>query len=135
MKNDPLLEKVHKNARTGLFTVPKVRGMASDRRFRQELSIQETEYRNLYSAAEELNGGQAAQIGSFAKLRTSMMIRLSGDDTSKLAQMMLLGSTMGIVDVTRALKQHPEAPKASKALAEDFLAAQERNVEVLKQYL
>lgn len=135
MIKDPLLEKVHKNARTGLFTVPKIKGQITDRRFRQELSIQETEYRNLYTTAEELNGGQAIQIGAFAKLRSSVMIRLGGDDTSKLAQMLLLGSTMGIVDVTRALKQHPDAPKASKALAEDFLAAQERNVEVLKQYL
>lgn len=135
MIKDPLLEKVHKNARTGLFTVPKVREQTSDRRFRQELSIQETEYRNLYSTAEEMNGGQALQIGTFAKLRSTVMIHLGGNDTSKLAQMLLLGSTMGIVDVTRALKQHPDAPKASKALAEDFLAAQERNVEVLKQYL
>ena len=135
MIKDPLLEKVHKNARTGLFTLPKIREKSGDRRFRQELSIQETEYRNLYTAAEEMNGGQALQIGAFAKMRTSMMIGLSGSDTSKLAQMLLIGSTMGIVDVTRALKQNPDAPKASKALAEDFLAAQERNVEVLKQYL
>lgn len=135
MIKDPLLEKVHKNTRTGLFTLPKIRDRVSDRRFRQELSIQETEYRNLYSTAEEMNGGRAVQIGAFAKLRTTAMITLGGNDTSKLAQMLLLGSTMGIVDVTRALKQNPDAPKASKALAEDFLAAQERNVEVLKQYL
>ena len=135
MLKDPVLEKLHKNARTGLYTLPKVRGMSTDRRFRQELSIQETDYRNLYTAAEEQNGGPAAQIGAFAKIRASAMIRMSGDDTSKLAQMLLLGSTMGIVDVTRARKQHPDTPPETKSLAGDFLAAQERNVEVLKQFL
>lgn len=135
MQNDPLLEKVHKNTRTGLFTVPKIKDQVSDRKFKEELSIEESEYRNLYRSAESINGGQASQIGAFAKLRSSVMIRMGGDDTSKMAQMLILGSTMGIVDVTRALKQNPDAPKASKQLAEDFISSQERNVEVLRQYL
>lgn len=135
MSKDPLLEKVHKNARTGLFTVPKIKGMVTDRRFKEELDIQEHAYRNLYTAAERINGGNANQIGALAKMRSSVMIRLGGDDTSKQAQMLILGSTMGIVDVTRAMKQYPGAPKKSKELADNFIAMQERNVEILRQYL
>ncbi len=135
MQKDPLLEKVHKNTRTGLFTVPKIKNQVSDRRFKEELSIEESGYRNLYQSAENINGGQAKQIGAFAKIRSSVMIRMGGDDTSKLAQMLILGNTMGIVDVTRALKQNPDAPKSSKQLAQDFIVSQERNVEVLRQYL
>lgn len=135
MSKDPLLEKVHKNVHTGLFTVPKMKSQSSDRRFKEELAIEESAYRNLYSTAERMNGGNALQIGAFAKMRTSMMLRIGGDDTSKLAQMLILGSTMGIVDVTRALKQNPNAPKKSKEIAGDFIALQERNVEMLRQYL
>ena len=135
MTKDPLLEKIHKNAKTGLFTVPKIKSQITDRRFREELSIEETEYRNLFATAEGINTQADAEIGVFAKLRSTMMIRMGGNDTSKQAQMLILGSTMGIVDVTRAMKQHPDAPQSSKALAESFLAVQERNVEVLKQYL
>ena len=132
---DPLLEKVHKNARTGLFTVPKMKEQSTDKRFIEELSIQETEYRNLFRTAEQMNGGEAKQIGAFAKLRSEAMIKLGGNDTSKQAQMLILGSTMGIVDVTRALKQNPDSPKPVRLLATDFLAVEERNVEILKQYL
>lgn len=135
MTKDPLLEKIHKNAKTGLFTVPKIKSQITDRRFREELSIEETEYRNLFATAEGINTQADAEISAFAKLRSTMMIRMGGNDTSKQAQMLILGSTMGIVDVTRAMKQHPDAPQSSKALAESFLAVQERNVEVLKQYL
>ena len=135
MTNDPLLEKVHKNARTGLFTVPKMKDQSTDERFRAELTIQETEYQNLFTSAERENGGEALKIGTFAKLRSAAMIGLAGNDTSKQAQMLILGSTMGIVDVTRALKQNPDAPKKTKMLAGDFLAIEERNVEILKQFL
>ena len=132
---DPLLEKVHKNARTGLFTVPKMKEQSTDRYFIEELSIQETEYKNLFRTAEQLNGGESLKIGPFAKLRSEAMIKLGGNDTSKQAQMLILGSTMGIVDVTRALKQNPDSPKSVRLLASDFLAVEERNVEILKQYL
>ncbi len=135
MPKDPLLEKVHKNARTGLFTVPKIKNQVTDRKFQEELAIEETEYRNLYATAEGINGGQASRIGPFAKMRSSLMIRMGGNDTSKMAQMLILGSTMGIVDVTRAIKQNPDAPKSSKELAGSFIAIEERNVEMLKQYL
>lgn len=134
-KPDELLEKIHKNANTGLYALPKVKQQVTDRHFRAELAIQETEYRNLFASAEGINHRADNEIGAFAKMRSAVMIKACGNDTSKQAQMLLLGSTMGIVDVTRALKKNPDAPKSTRALAENFLAVEERNVTVLKQYL
>ncbi len=135
MQKDEVLEKVHKNARTGLYTIPKIKETVTDKKFKRELAIQESAYQGLYTKAERINGRDALKIGPLGKLRSSAMIKLCGDNPSKQAQMLIMGSTMGMVDVTRALKNHPDVPQSSKDLANDFITLQERNVEMLRNYL
>jgi len=51
------------------------------------------------------------------------------------AEMLIQGSTMGIVNVTKKLKQYIEAHKDISALANRLLVFEQQNVEEMKKFL
>ena len=55
--------------------------------------------------------------------------------TPHIAEMMINGTTMGIVDMTKKLNQLDEADAGAKKLAEEFIRGQQKSIEVLKQHL
>lgn len=49
--------------------------------------------------------------------------------------MMLQGSNMGIIDITKKLKECPDAEPETTRLAQRLLKMEERNLEQLKEFL
>ncbi len=139
MGKDKLLSRIHKNAEAGVYTIPVVAAMANSGDFKRSLKLQQAEYKNVYHAAERLtNSTKLMDLSGFAKKRTEAMIKLSAisdKSTSHFAEMMIMGSTRGVIDLKKALKKYPDAPAASKNLAETLLLVEEKNIERLKKYL
>ncbi|HAN20953.1 MAG: hypothetical protein A2Y15_03060 [Clostridiales bacterium GWF2_36_10] len=139
MKKDKLLNRVHKNSQTGLFTLPKINEMSENPDFKQILQSHEEEYKNVYYGAERLSSNNnLINLSALAKVRTRAMLNLNtltDKSSSHLAEMLIMGSTAGVVDITKSLRQYPNAPKASKDLAQNLLNIEEKNIEVLKQFL
>ena len=139
MKKDKLLDSVHKNAQTGLYTIPKLMERTENERFRAELQTEEAAYRNIYQTAQTLGRGRADKdLSAFAKLRTNAMIKaetFTNKSASKMAQMLIMGSTAGAIEMRKELRKHPNAPAETKQLAETLLTATEDHVNSLKQFL
>jgi len=72
------------------------------------------------------------------KLTTYFMININtliNKSPSHVAEMIIQGSTMGIIDVTKKLKEYKDANKDITALAQMLLTFEQQNVEEMKKFL
>ena len=53
----------------------------------------------------------------------------------RIAEMMIQGSVMGIIDMTRTIKQYNDVPQNIKALGYELVTIEENNVQRMKNYL
>ena len=60
---------------------------------------------------------------------------LTDKSNSKIAEMMLKGTNMGIIEGIRLKNRNPEMAPSIKNILDDFISFQENNVEYLKKYL
>ena len=60
---------------------------------------------------------------------------LTDKSNSKIAEMMLKGTNMGIIEGIKLKNRNPEMAPSIKNILDDFIAFQENNVEDLKKYL
>ena len=63
------------------------------------------------------------------------MNTLMDKSNSKIAEIMLQGTNMGIIEGVKLLNHNPDATKEVKSILNDFISFQEHTVEKLKEYL
>ena len=63
------------------------------------------------------------------------MKTITDDSTSKLSELLMQGTNMGIIEGRRLLNENEHAAPDVKAILNDFVVMQEDSVETLKQYL
>ena len=77
-------------------------------------------------------------LTAFEKLRTYLMIdlqTLTDRSASHVAEMMMIGSNMGVINAVKNLKKYPEGDKQVRALMERLLRFEEDNIQQLKKFL
>ena len=63
------------------------------------------------------------------------MKTMNDDSTSKLSELLMQGTNMGIIEGRRLINQNPNASKDVKDVLNDFVVMQEDSIETLKKYL
>lgn len=63
------------------------------------------------------------------------MKTITDDTNSKLSELLMQGTNMGIIEGRRLLNQNPDADHDVKNILNDFVVMQEDSVETLKKYL
>jgi len=63
------------------------------------------------------------------------MRTMKDDTTSKLSELLMQGTNMGIIEGRRLLNQNNDAAPDVKSILNDFVTMQEDSVETLKKYL
>lgn len=136
-----LLSGIYKLARTGMQTSKEVIEKADDRRLRDELSVQ---YINYFKTANDAEGMLIKEgilpnynsiITKTAMWDSSQLNTLSHVSTSHISEMMINGTTMEIISLTKHLNECKDANEASKNMARDFIRAEENHVDDLKRFL
>ena len=136
-----LLEAVVKCGEMGRGTLEHLAGVNENGAFAASMRVQQNEYDGVMQQAAGLlaaMGRQPGQLSTMEKLSTSMGIKMNtmtDKSTRHLAEMLIQGSTMGIVDLTKALRDNPGASAGARDLANRMLHAMQRDVEELKLYL
>ena len=136
-----LLNFIYQNAEMGKETIPKLTKITENTEFRKVMESQLKEYQTLYNAAEEKikeANQEAKGIGAMEKISAYTMLNLNtllDKSTTHLAEMMMQGSNMGIIDITKKLKECPEAEPDTLRLANKLLKLEERNLEEVKEFL
>lgn len=141
-KDLEMLSVIYQNAEMGKDTITHLIEITDSVDFRKRLEAQLIEYQGIFDRADQAIQQQkktAEGIGSFAKISSYMMINfktLADKSPSHIAEMMIQGSTMGIVDMTKKIKelQSEVSPEVLK-LAEKLLKTEQSNVEEMKKFL
>lgn len=139
--NAELLNFIYQNAQMGVITTDQLIYIVEDEDFKAILAAHLEEYRSIFSEAREHlnnNGYDEKGIGTCSKIKTYICIRLqtAKDHTpSHVAEMLILGSNMGILDATKNLKKYQDVDEDIRNLMQRLLAFEEDNVQQLKDFL
>lgn len=139
--NIELLNYIHQNADMGKDTITQLIGISENEEYKKMLKSQLEEYNAIYDKAnKKINdmNKEAKDINAFAKVSTYIMINLKtlmDKSPSHISEMLIQGSTMGIIDITKKLKEYPNADKDILDLANKLLVFEQNNVEECKKYL
>ena len=137
-QNTELLNFVHKNVKMGIDTISHLLDIVDDDRFKVALMTQKEEYRNIADEAERMAGTDLGENGAMAKFSAYMMIEMktiADQSPSHIAQMMIQGSTMGVVQATKHLKEQAGAGEEVRALTQRLIETEQDNIETMKSFL
>ena len=136
-----LLNYVYQNAEMGVNSISKLMEITDDDEFMHQLDTQKNEYTAMKNDAEKLlreHGFTEDDLSAFDRIRTYIMINmqtLKDKSVSHIAEMLMQGSTMGIVQAIRKLRSYTQADEAEKNLMQKLLEMEERNFDRLKNYI
>jgi hypothetical protein len=139
--NVELLNFIYQNSQMGIETINQLLGITEDMEFKRYLESQYNEYNEIHESAKQLlneNGYDEKGISAFEKVRTYLMINmqtLTDKSSSHIAEMMIIGSNMGIIDATKNIKKYKGANPAFLDLMKKLLQFEENNVQELKKFL
>ena len=139
--NRYILNELNKGIKMGMDSISNVSEKVQDDRFKQDLKYQYDEYNKILNEVnneltnyddfpKELNPMQKAMGWMGVELNT-----ISDKSNSKIAEMMIQGTNMGIIEGVKLLNQNPEADTEVKNVLNEFIKFQENTVEQLKKYL
>lgn len=143
MNNDEaLLQFIHKNAAMGVGTLPQALSLPQSRAMSSVLQDQLQEYRSIAARSQSYAKERGLRLkgpGSAALTMSSLMLRAQAmldPSTSKLAEQMIQGSTMGTVEMTRRLHQlSDQTDPQLVSLGRQLLQTEEQNIQQMKRFL
>ncbi len=141
--NIEMLNYIYKNAQMGQNSINHLLDIIKDdSKLRNLLERQFKEYKIIFDVAETaLNkfGYEAKGTSPLQKFETYMMIDLktiSDKSSDHIAEMLIKGSTMGVIQITRRIKQYTGMLyKEIYTLANKLLATEQHNIEDCKELL
>ena len=136
-----LLNYIYQNSQMGTVTIKQLLDIVKDTGFERQLQSQYDEYKKINDSAKKLlneNGHDEKGINAFEKMRTYLMINmqtLSDKSTSHIAEMMIIGSNMGVIDSIKNTRKYKNANPGILSLMEELQATEENNIVSLKAFL
>ena len=140
--NVKLLQSIFQNAQMGVRTLEQMLSFTQDSQLKAHMEQQLKGYMELQTEAEKLlhrAGCEPSGLNGFEKMRTSAMISMESmmdKSVSHLAEMLLLGSNMGVIDALKNLRKFENcADKDLCGLMRKALVFEESNAEKLKKFI
>ena len=136
-----LLQHVYRNAEMGRGTIPQVMQVSADPALRSILGDQLREYERISRQTGQIleqRGSPPQGSGEMRDFVSGVMIRmktLTDKSASHIAEMMIQGSTMGTIQMTRQLHSCEAADGEALALALRLLRTEENNIAQMKRFL
>jgi len=136
-----VLNCIYKNVSMGFEGVKSVLPYVKNNKFYELLESQGEKYKEFIMRAKTLAedmGEELAPQNSFSTFWANMMIKMKltvNSSTTKIAEMMLQGTTMGIIDMGKTLRHTPDVLPKTLDLAREVMEFEEDKVEALKHHL
>lgn len=136
-----LLQFVYQNTKMGEDNLRSLLPSVEDTDLKSHLHRQMTGYSKFNNQAEEeicKRNGQPKENSAMSKFASRMGVKMNAmkdHSASHIADMMIQGSTMGIVDMTEHLNRCGDVDATAKRLANDVVHFEQNNIDRLKSYL
>lgn len=136
-----VLNEINKGIKMGMDSISNVAEKVQDDDFKQELKYQYDQYNKILNKVnneltnyddfpKELNPAQKMMGWMSVEWST-----LEDKSNSKISEMMIQGSNMGIIKGVKLLNNNPELNDNIKNIINEFVKFQENSIEQLKKYL
>jgi hypothetical protein len=127
--NSELLTYIHKNAEMGKDTISHLMTVTNDIGFKTMLQSQFKEYNMVNNISEK----KLTKATSYLSINLNTLVNKT---PSHLSEMIIQGSTMGVIDITKKINEYQlTADKDVMELATDLLSIEQRNIDECKKYL
>ncbi len=142
-QNLNVLDEINKGATMGMDAINIVSEKADDNDFKSVLSAEYNKYKDISRRVNEIyakySEKEPHETNAMNKMMTwygVQMKTMSDDTTSKLAELLMQGTNMGIIEGRRLINQNQDNLEQDvKNILHDFVVMQEDSVETLKKYL
>ena len=141
-QNLTILDEVNKGATMGMDAISYVSEKVKDNDFKEVLDVEYNKYQDISNRVNDLydnySNKEPHETNPMTKMMTwygIQMKTMTDDSTSKLSELLMQGTNMGIIEGRRLLNQNQNAEKDVKSILNDFVVMQEDSVETLKKYL
>lgn len=140
-ENINALDEIHKGSCMGMDAIVFILDKVSDKSLKKELEHEFIEYKKIAEEIEEIypkyNDGKPHETSAVTKTMTWTGIEMktfNDDSSSKIAEILLNGVNMGIIEGRRVLN-NKKMNKEINNIISKYVIMQEKNMENLKQYL
>ncbi len=136
-----LLNFVYQNSQMGVDTINQLVGITNEENFKTHLTAQLNEYAQINSSAKTMlqqKGHDEKGLSKLTQIKTYLMINLQtlkDKSSTNLAEMMIIGSTMGMVDAIKNIHKYRSVDSTTLQLMEKLQKFEENNIERLKVFL
>lgn len=143
-QNLNILDEVNKGATMGMDAISYVSEKVEDNDFKKVLDTEYNKYKDISNRVNNLYDNYSSKephkTNAMNKMMTWYGIQMKtmvDDTTSKLSELLMQGTNMGIIEGRRLLNQNQNQniEPDVKNILNDFVVMQEDSVETLKKYL
>ena len=141
-QNVNVLDEVNKGATMGMDAINYVSDKVNDETFKQVLDGEYNKYRDISARVNNLYSNYSSKDPHETSTMTKMMTwygiqmkTMTDHTTSKLSELLMQGTNMGIIEGRRLLNQNNDIAPDVESILNDFVTMQEDSVETLKKYL
>ncbi len=136
-----VLDELNKGACMGMDAIHFILDKVKDEKLKTELNRQYSKYQEIEQSITKLypeySDKEPHETSKMNKVMTWYGIEMKtmlDDSTSKIAELLLQGTNMGIIE-GRKLLNHKQTDEAVNELVEEYVTMQEETVEKLKKFL
>lgn len=144
-QNLNILDEINKGATMGMDAISFISQKVNDTKFKDVLKTEYNKYKDISTRVNNLynqftTSKEPHETNNMNKMMTWYCIQMrtiTDDTTSKLSELLMQGTNMGIIEGRRLINQNNNnniSPDV-KHILNDFVVMQEDSVETLKKYL
>lgn len=136
-----LLNFVYQNAKMGTSSIDHLLPAIQDKKFESLVLEQRKDYEKICKRVEKYlkkEKKKPEDLDLMAKVNSYIAVKMDtarDDHISHLAEMLIKGSNMGIIQIKKHMNQYSRVEKEVMAIANELLEREEKNLEELKPYL
>lgn len=141
-QNLNILDEVNKGATMGMNAISYVSEKVTDNNFKNVLDTEYNKYKDISNRVNDLYANYSSKEPHETNAMTKMMTwygiqmkTMNDDSNSKISELLMQGTNMGIIEGRRLLNQNQNVATDVKNILNDFVVMQEDSVETLKKYL
>lgn len=142
-QNLSVLDEINKGATMGMDAISFISQKVEDNQFKNILKTEYNKYKDISARVNKLYNNFATnkephETNTMNKMMTwygIQMKTMTDDTTSKLSELLMQGTNMGIIEGRRLINQNANVSSDVKNILHDFVTMQEDSVETLKKYL
>jgi len=140
--NKDTLDELNKGCAMGMDAIKDILEKVEDKEFKKVLEDEHDKYKVIHQKIEDkysdFSNEEPTTTSAMNKVMTAWMtdMKLMTDHSdSKIAELLLQGTNMGIIEGKKLLNHKENLDKEVEEILKEYIEMQENSVEIYKQYL